>query len=311
MLSNLKRNIIIAVSVGMVLYLALAIYSDFDSVLNSFRDFNWMIFPLLLLLAYLNYFTRFLKWHYYLKKLDINISFYQSYLIFMSGLSMSITPGKMGELLKSFFLKEDYGEPIFKTAPIIMVERITDFISLILICFVGLIFYNFEVTLLIGVSVFFILIVILINNQKASLRMIDLTSKVPIIKKYTPKIEEAYRASYILLKMKPLVSMTALSVVAWFFECFAFYLILITFNVNIDVLWPSLVYAFSTIAGSVTMLPAGLGVTDGSLTFLMINEGISKDISVSATFILRVVTLWFAIVVGLFSLGLYKKSQKL
>jgi uncharacterized membrane protein YbhN (UPF0104 family) len=54
------------------------------------------------------------------------------------------------------------------------------------------------------------------------------------------------------------------------------------------------------------MLPAGLGVTDGSLTFFIIEKGYSSDVAVAATFIVRVVTLWFAVLVGVVSVFLFK-----
>ena len=73
-------------------------------------------------------------------------------------------------------------------------------------------------------------------------------------------------------------------------------------------MWPIFVYAFSTIAGAITMLPAGLGVTEGSLTYLLITRGIAKDTAVASTFIIRVVTLWFAIAVGIISLSFYQKK---
>jgi uncharacterized protein (TIRG00374 family) len=89
--------------------------------------------------------------------------------------------------------------------------------------------------------------------------------------------------------------MFLLSFVSWFFECFGFYLILENFDNSISLFWSSFAYAFSTILGSITMLPGGLGVTDGSLAFLLVQKGFSADISVTATFIIRVVTLWFAV----------------
>ncbi len=55
------------------------------------------------------------------------------------------------------------------------------------------------------------------------------------------------------------------------------------------------------------MLPGGLGVTEGSLTFMLIQENISKDVAVATTFIVRVVTLWFAVLVGIISVSFYQK----
>lgn len=57
------------------------------------------------------------------------------------------------------------------------------------------------------------------------------------------------------------------SVVSWLFECFGFYLILINFGLDVNVLWPVFAYALSTIVGAVSMLPGGLGVTEEVVKF--------------------------------------------
>jgi uncharacterized protein (TIRG00374 family) len=55
------------------------------------------------------------------------------------------------------------------------------------------------------------------------------------------------------------------------------------------------------------MLPGGLGITEGSLTYLLVQKDVPMDISVATTFIIRVVTLWFAVLVGIISLSFYQK----
>jgi len=276
MFAKIKKNIILSLSLASILYLVLAIYADFDSVIDSFKKFHWILFPILLFLSYLNYFTRFLKWHYYLNKIKVKISFYDSYSIFMSGLVMSVTPGKMGELLKSYFVKKITNEPISKTAPVILVERITDFLSLLIIAIVGVYVFNYGIVLIITVSIFFVFLVIIINSKKLATYIIIKLGKIKFLSKFTENILQSYESCYILLKPKPLISMTLLSLVSWSFECFGFYLILKNFDLEVNLLWPSFVYAFATIAGSITMLPAGLGVTDGSLTYFRESDYYSK-----------------------------------
>ena len=226
----------------------------------------------------------------------------------MSGLTMSITPGKMGELLKSYMVKQVAGVSISKTAPIIIVERITDFLSLILLALIGALVYSYGTYIVIATGIFFILVVVIISNRKFSLKLIDKISQLKFVSKFSGNIRSSYESSYEMLKPVPLIKMILLSLVAWFFECFAFYLILINFNVDVSILWATFAYAFATIAGSITMLPAGLGVTEGSLTFLIIQKGASKNIAVASTFVIRIVTLWFAVFVGVVSLFFYQKK---
>src|SRR5437016_4808037 len=105
---------------------ALAFYADAPRMLVALAHFRWEFLPLILAFTTFNYGWRFVKWQYYLKRLQIRLPFGTSLLIFLSGLSMAITPGKVGELLKSYFLKRVTGVPASRTSPIIVAERLTD-----------------------------------------------------------------------------------------------------------------------------------------------------------------------------------------
>lgn len=307
MLKKLRRKILISLAVAGLLYLAFTIYADFDQVMDAFEEFNWLLLPLLLLLSLLNYFFRFFKWDYYLSLIKVKVGKIDSLSIFMSGLVMSVTPGKMGELLKSYLVKELNQTPVSKTLPIIFAERITDFISLLFLALIGAYVYNYGRGIVIGVSVFFFLVVVIISNKGIALPVLKLLEKNAFLRKHLESIHNAYESSYQLLRPMPLLKMSLLSLGSWFFECLGYYIILINFDINVSLLWATFSYGFATIVGAVTMLPAGLGVTEGSLTFLLIEKGSPKQIAVASTFIVRVVTLWFAVLVGVISVTIYQR----
>lgn len=225
----------------------------------------------------------------------------------MSGLIMSVTPGKVGELLKSYLVKEVSNEPISKTAPIIFAERITDFVSLLIIAIVGAYIFDYGGEITIGVALFFLVIIIIISNKRIALPILNLFEKIKFLEKYLHNIHTAYTSSYQLLKIKHLILMTIVSLISWGFECLGYYLILLNFQIDFGLIWASFSYSFATIIGAISMLPGGLGVTEGSLTFMLIQKNISKDVAVATTFIVRVVTLWFAVIVGIISVSFYQK----
>lgn len=307
MLKKLKQKIIISIVIAGILYLTFTIYADFTNVINAFKKFDLLLLPILLLLSFLNYFTRFLKWDYYLSIVEVRMKKLDSLSTFMSGLIMSVTPAKLGEVLKSVLVKEITGVPISKTAPIILAERITDFLSLLLISIVGAFVFDYGGSLTIIVAVFFIGLIFIISNKKISLPIINFTERIPHLKKYIHNIHSAYESSYQLLKIKPLILMTLVSLISWSFECLGYYIILKNFQINFGLVWASFSYAFSTIVGAVSMLPGGLGLTEGSLTILLVQKNVPVEISVATTFIIRVVTLWFAVLVGIVSLTIYQK----
>lgn len=314
MFSKYKKKILLSVVFGAVIYLAFSIYADFDKLLISFGKFNWWWLPLILAFSFGNYIFRFLKWQYYTKIINIEIPFKKSFLIFLSAFVMSVTPGKMGEVLKSYLLKEENGTPISKSAPIIIAERLTDFISIVLLCITGAYVFNYGQSLVILVGVFFLGVTIIISYKKLSLKLISLLEKIKFLSKHIQKIHTAYDSIYSLVKIKPLIIATLISLVSWFFECIGFFIVLKVFaqtsNIDVSLMTATFIYAFSTIVGAIAMMPGGVGATEAALTGLMILLQIPKDISVASTIIIRVSTLWFAVLVGIVSLYIYQLITK-
>jgi uncharacterized protein (TIRG00374 family) len=225
----------------------------------------------------------------------------------MSGLIMSVTPGKMGELLKAYLVKQVTNEPVSKVAPIIFAERITDFVSLVFIGLIGAYIYNYGRLIVLAVGIFFFLLIFIISQKSIAFWIINKLEKISFLNKHLSKIQNAYQSSYILLQVKPIILMSMLSLISWFFECFGYYLVLTNFAIDVSVIWTSFSYAFATIVGAISMLPGGLGITEGSLTLLLLQKNISKDIAVASTFIIRVATLWFAVFVGVIAVVYYQK----
>lgn len=315
MFSKYKKKILVSVAFGAIVFLGFSIFADFDKLVKTFGEFNWIYFPLVLLLSLGNYIIRFYKWEYYRKLLNIDLKVKASFLIFMSTFVMSVTPGKMGELLKSYLVREENGTPISRSAPIILAERLTDFISVVLLCMAGAYVFNYGQGILLGVGIFFILCVVLLSSRKISLSIISIIEKIKVFHKIAHKFHEAYESIYTLIRIKPLLIATLVSAFAWFLECVGLYVVLKVYSsfthIEVSLMSAVFIYGFSTIVGSIAMLPGGLGVTEASLTGLMLLLKIPKDVSVASTFIIRVATLWFAVLIGVIAVYYYQKySQK-
>lgn len=307
MLQTIRNRVFLSIAIAALIYLVFMIYVDYEKVISSFKNFNWYLLPALLLLSLGNYLSRFFKWEYYLKIIDVKLHKLDSLSIFMSGLIMSVTPGKMGELLKSYLVKQVNGTSISKTAPIVFAERATDFLSLTIMALTGAYIYDYGKNIIIIIGVIILTGLIIISNKKLFYKIISLFSNISFISKHILKIRTAYDSSSKLLSITPLLLMTLLSIVSWGFECFGYYLILTNFEIEIDLLWAFFSYSFATIVGALSMLPGGLGVTEGSLTLMLVQKGLSEHNAFAATFIVRAVTLWFAVLVGAISVLFYQK----
>ncbi len=304
-----KKYIIPTIIFTAVFYIALSFYGSIDNLKTIFENYNWAVLPLLLAISLVNFFVRYIKWHYYLVKISSEVNPFESYLVFNSAMALSFTPGKVGDLIKSYFLKESRNLEVSRTATIVLAERITDITSLLLITILGAYFYGYGLNVIFSLTVIFVAVIILLGIPKAGEYFTRLFGKIKFLENITGPFLTAYKTSGELLKPRKLILMTLLTLVAWGIECLGFYIILFNFNVQVSYYNVLFIYSFSILVGSVSMSPAGLGFTEGSLTYLLIKNNVEKDIAVASTILIRVVTLWFSVLVGLISLFFYKKYE--
>jgi len=306
-----KKKIIFSVVLGAVVFLGLSIYANFNELIEAFAIYNWILFPVILILSLCNYMFRFFRWEYYTKTLDIKVERKMSFLIFLSSFIMSVTPGKIGEVFKSYLLKEQIGTPVSKSAPIVFAERITDFLSLVMLSIAGALVFGYGTEIIISFGAAFVIMVFIISNKKLSYAIIGLLEKFKFIARVSHKLHTAYDSIYQMVRFKELIITIILSIFAWSFECFSFYLVINGFGLgdtlHIDLLIATFVYGFATIAGAATMLPGGLGATDASITGLLVLLALPKSVAVASTLIIRAATLWFAVVVGIVAVMFYQK----
>ncbi|MCA9563084.1 MAG: flippase-like domain-containing protein [Myxococcales bacterium] len=310
-LEKLEYRLIWGVILGVGVYAILAVgFADLGEVSAEFSRFGWGTFAAALGLAFTNYLIRFLKWQYYLSRLGIRIPTGESFLVFLSSFVLTVTPGKVGEVLKSYFLRRTRGIPVSRTAPIVVAERLTDLLSLMAIAVVGLSTYALGVRALAVCAGLIALGIVVLSTPRAALATIALVRRLPMVGRIAPKLEVAYESMRALIGPVPLLVATALGVVGWGLEALALYLLIGGFpGTEPSLLAASFLYALTTILGAVSFLPGGLGVTDGSLTFLLTEVGsvASRSMAVAVTFLIRLATLWFAVFVGFAALFIYRR----
>ena len=68
------------------------------------------------------------------------------------------------------------------------------------------------------------------------------------------------------------------------------------------------IFAVSTLAGVLSMLPGGIGVAEAGLAGMFTSvAGLSGGLSVALTLVIRLATLWFATLIGIVGLLLVRR----
>jgi len=298
-LSKFRNRLLLSILVGLGIFIALSIYADIGTVTQAFVEFRWGYIPLILALTLLNYLLRFYKWDYYLRCIGIKIKAVDSLAIFLSGLAMSVTPAKLGEVFKSYLLKRLNGTEVSRSVPVVLAERITDVLGLLILATISFSVFQYGKVALIVVAAFLLALIIAIQSKRICNKLLDISKSIPLINKLSDSFRMAYESAYTLFRFRNLIVAIVISVVSWGFECLAMYFVLEGFGVSASVLFSTFVFSFSSLAGAVSMVPGGLVVAEGSMGGLLILLGVSKGIAASATMMIRFCTLWFGVIVGL------------
>jgi uncharacterized protein (TIRG00374 family) len=300
---RLKRNLALALALGVAVYLILAVVSGFGSLTSALDGFNYALVPAILGLVLLSYAGRFFRWLYYLKILKVSVPSGINAAIFAAGLSMTISPGKLGEVLKSVFVRQASGAPVARTAPAVVAERATDGTGMVAWGFLGAFALGLgpgTMVVFLGVAAFGIAV---LRSKRLSLLAERVLNKLPLLNRFAPHLHDFHASSNELLAARPLVVGTSISFLSWGLECLGVYLCAVGLDVDRPFLLVVFVFAVSSLVGVLSMLPGGIGAVEAGLAgqFVAV-AGLSVGIAVALTLLIRLATLWFATLVGIVGL---------
>ncbi len=289
---------------------ALSAVGDVRHLGDRLSGFAWSAFFAALALALGNYVLRFLRWQLYLARQDVHVPVGSSALVFGAGLSLSITPGKLGELVKSYLLREMHDVPATRTAPIVVAERVTDLIALLVLAVAGVAAYGLAPTLVAAASAIVATGLVLLAWTRPTRALIDFVTSPERLRRLRDPLHETLGHLAALCRPGTLVVATAIAIPAWGCECVGFALICNAFpGAHVELGLAAAIYAGTTIAGALSFLPGGLGVTEGAMTLALVDGAAHLDraTAVDATLLTRLATLWFAVALGIGFLALARR----
>ncbi|MEM6290000.1 MAG: lysylphosphatidylglycerol synthase transmembrane domain-containing protein [Myxococcota bacterium] len=313
------RRTLYGVAAGVLLYVGAMVYFDLGPVQATLRDYPWGMFGLALLASATNYLLRFAKWELALGWLDVraeapNLTRGRSLLIYLAGLSMSVTPGKVGEVLRSVLLKSSDGVAFNRTAPVVIADRLTDLVALVLLSLIGVSRFPEAAPVVVVTIVLVVLGVLVLGSPTLLRRCLELARKLPLVGRFVDKAEGLVESTTTLLRLRYLTVLSLLSVVGWGLECVGFWLIVDAFvGVDADLATCTFLWSAGTLFGALSFLPGGLGATEGSLVLAtqQLVMGVTQPVALAATLLGRFATLWFGELVGGVALALFLRDPAL
>ncbi|ROT98979.1 lysylphosphatidylglycerol synthase transmembrane domain-containing protein [Histidinibacterium lentulum] len=278
----------------------LAAATGWEEVMHQLRDLGPMQIGALLALSLVNYLGRGLRWHLFARRLGLTTGLRQNLRHFLGGFAMSVTPARVGELIRMRWLRRETGWPVERTAPLALVDRAADLAAMALILALALAFAASGITFALPVAMVALLAAWVATRPKLIVALVTFAYRTS--GRLPRSMARARGAARSLARFSTLPVATGamvLSLVGWAAEGYALHLLLVWMGADIGLAKAVAIFTFSTLAGGLTGAPGGLGGAEASMIALLTLEGVPLEVSVPATAIIRVTTLWFAIAIGL------------
>lgn len=293
-----SHGVELTVLLAVAVFFGLVAYADAGAVADAFRGFDWTTLLAVVGVTTVGFGFRFLKWEYYLRRLDIDVPTTTSLLVFLSGLMMVITPMKGGGVWKGWLLRDVEGVPISRIVSVVVAERTTDLLALCGLAAIGLVVYRRSSVVLVLVVASFAAMILLIQWRRFCLDALDRCRGLPLVGRYAADLETAYEDAYALFRLRPLAASFGLSLCAWTAEGLSVWLVLRGFGVEASPLVSWFVFGLGSVVGGVSMLPGGLAATEASIVGLLVAFDYPRAVAASTTIVVRVGTLWYGAALG-------------
>lgn len=293
-------------ALGLVVFFGTFLVADAGAVVDALSSVEPVTVLAMLGLVTVSYGVRFLKWAYYLRELDVDVPLRVSVLTFFSGLMMIVTPGKVGETWKAWFMRDLSDVPVNRTVAVVGAERVTDLLALTAIAFLGVFLYEQSPAVLVGVTAAFAVGLGVLNWRTACLGALDRCRRLPVVGSHAGSVRRFYENAYDLFRLRPLAVAMALSVVAWGLEGLALWVVLRDFGVSATPVVGLAVFGFGSVVGALSLLPGGLAAAEASIAGSLAALGYPRSVAVGATLVVRAGTLWYGVALGATLFGLYR-----
>ena len=265
----------------------------------------------LLVLSLINYGLRGLRWHLFATRLGLKLPLITNMRHFLGGFAMTVTPGRVGELVRMRWIRRETGWAVDRTAPLVLVDRASDLAAMAILMGAALLLSGSRITGGVPVVLLALIAAFVVTRPALLASMARMgyktTGRLP---RLFARVRRAARSLEPFSYGGTLFKGSVLAFAGWLAEGLAFYLLLAWMGADVSASTAIAIFLFSTLAGGLTGAPGGVGGAEAAMIALLSLEGVPLALSLPATAIIRLTTLWFAIVIGLIIFPIAERISK-
>lgn len=291
------RRAILGIALMVAVYAGLAIFSDTKKLANVLTHFRWWAFGLAIVVAGAAYALRSMRWFVYLRRLGVWRTLGPKRLTLREALGMSLATGKAGQVVKSYYLAEGAGVPYSVSIPAGLAERMSDVVAIVILLLIGLaVGPKFSVIAALGAAALLIITLLLMRWEGTGHLLVRLVRRFKRLHKFAEHVEQAHAHLRPMLSARVLAVPVLLGLGAFALEATAM-LILGKYGLRLNLDWgeTAFILAAVDVAGTISLIPGGLGIIDGGMVFLLhVAADVPLASATALALLTRVCTLWLA-----------------
>ena len=284
---------------AVILYTGSAVLGDFKAIGDAALRLGVGGWGLILGLSLVNYGLRFVRWQWYLGRLGCEVPVGLSLAYYLGGFAFTTTPGKAGEVIRSFYLKR-HGVTYAQSLAAFFSERLLDLLAVFCLALAAIWVFPDYRWLAAVVPVLLVILLPLLHSDRLGRMLEQRAARVSAsgLRRIMSRGSDLIRASAELLKARPMYVGLAIGIPAWAAEGVALQVILAALDVEMAWSLAIGIYALSVLGGALSFIPGGLGSTEALMVALLTLAGSPLPEAFAATLICRLATLWFAVALG-------------
>lgn len=261
--------------IGILIFIYLLIRIGPSNILASMLNADpfYMAVAFLLVIPHLILQTG--KWKYILSSQNIRIGYGPLFKIYLMGVFYSmITPGKIGSLMRIFYLKDETGQSFGKCSSSVIIDRILDLLSMFILAILGTAFLVTYISgtlvfLIISAFISFLAFIVIFMREKSSRKILRLIYKVAVPAKFKDGAKNTSTSFYENIPdIRKLIIPFFMTATSWFLVYSLMYFVAIALGLEIPFFFFVTIAPISTIIGLIPITISGWGTREAALIVL-------------------------------------------
>ncbi len=292
-----------------VMFSVSAFIVGFDVLARDLRLLDYTTIAFCLALMLWQQACRCLRWFLFTRSLGVKVSPADAALFYAGGLGMALTPGRVGELLRLWFLEKKYLVPYRRIAGLYLADRVSDVYTYLLFFSVGSIAYKHGSAIVWGIFVVAAAGTLAIMYPRSLLIALSAVYSVPRRGRgLVLWLRRALRNTSTLFQPRIFIPGFAVGAIGWAAAPGVLLISLSQMGVSLPPLQAFAIYAVTALTGGASMLPGGVGAAEPVLVGLLAASDVPLDVAISAMIVTRIAFAWLPVGLGIIVLPFAMKG---